>query len=296
MVKRHLQWEGISDKTRFAYGRILKIFFRHLKRSQISWPDTFEELDIQVASFINDMYQEGDSVAYAGHLLSGLRRFLPTSKSKLLTAQQYFRNWQRTHVPIRTLPLPWEVLKAMVSACIQVQHLDLAACLLLGFVFFLRTNEILSLRVGDIRIFNKTTVAVRLGLTKTSKQNEQSLHHDCPFFAKIVAYCLSQREKEEWLFIHSSDAFRNSFSSIARNLSLDRFDFSPYSLRRGGATWFFLQCKSFDHTVQRGRWLDVQTARIYISSSQAALIKLELPTAVVCLINSLNSFWTSFLK
>ena len=53
-------------------------------------------------------------------------------------------------------------------------------------------------------------------------------------------------------------------SPLLRRLGFAEDDYTPYSLRRGGATWFFQSSLSLDATVARGRWSCNKTAKQYI--------------------------------
>ena len=48
-------------------------------------------------------------------------------------------------------------------------------------------------------------------------------------------------------------------------------DYSPYSLRRGGTTWFFQSSLSMDATVARGRWSCSKTAKQYTDEGTSQL-------------------------
>ena len=130
-------------------------------------------MDAILANYINVLYQQGDSLTQAGWLLSGLKRFIPQLRFQLLTAQQYYQNWLRDHVPQRATPMPWLVLKPIASLAWRLGHIDIALILLVGFCFFLRTTEFLTLSIENIQ-------------TKTFKQLQQSLvlRHD--LLAKIL--------------------------------------------------------------------------------------------------------------
>ena len=121
-------------------------FFRHLESSSILLPTDNACLDAILAEYINHLYQEGDSISHAGWLLSGLRRFLPSLKGHLPTSSQYYSNWVRGHLPSRAVPIPWGVLKALVATAWKLEHYDIGLCLLLGFVFYLRTMEMITLK------------------------------------------------------------------------------------------------------------------------------------------------------
>ena len=53
--------------------------------------------------------------------------------------------------------------------------------------------------------------------------------------------------------------------------------FTPYCLRRGGATWHFTKYASYDATQHLGRWEHARTARLYIDQATAEVHELSLP-------------------
>ena len=93
MTKRHLAQMGVSAKTELAYRKAVSRFFVYLQRLNLPLPQSFEELDLLVAEYINELFQEGDSVTYAGYLISGLKRYVPRCRFELHTAAVYFRKW-----------------------------------------------------------------------------------------------------------------------------------------------------------------------------------------------------------
>ena len=74
----------------------------------------------------------------------------------------------------------------------------------------------------------------------------------------------------------SRSAFRGLFCRLLRQLNLERFDFRPYSLRRGGASHDFASHGDIARTVWRGRWSDSRTARVYVTDGLARLISQNL--------------------
>ena len=47
--------------------------------------------------------------------------------------------------------------------------------------------------------------------------------------------------------------------------------YTPYSLRRGGATALFQWTGSFDVVADKGRWASLQALRLYVTTSLAEL-------------------------
>ena len=60
----------------------------------------------------------------------------------------------------------------------------------------------------------------------------------------------------------SSYGWRKMFNDTLKAVGLDKVDYRPYSLRRGGATHFFTFQGSFDKLLFLGRWQSAKTARI----------------------------------
>ena len=69
----------------------------------------------------------------------------------------------------------------------------------------------------------------------------------------------------------SPTQFRRLWRQAVAAVGLPDF-FTPYSLRRGGATSPFQHCGSFDTVADAGRWLSAQSCRTYISSALAQLV------------------------
>lgn len=65
--------------------------------------------------------------------------------------------------------------------------------------------------------------------------------------------------------------WRKMFNDCLQGLKIQEWGFRPYSLRRGGATFFFLKHGSLDRILIQGRWTATRTARIYINSGLALL-------------------------
>lgn len=68
------------------------------------------------------------------------------------------------------------------------------------------------------------------------------------------------------------------FKTSLEALQLTLLEFRPYSLRRGGATFWFGKRGNFDKLLIAGRWQAARTARIYINEGLAILHDLKLPS------------------
>jgi hypothetical protein len=66
----------------------------------------------------------------------------------------------------------------------------------------------------------------------------------------------------------SGAQFRLEFNQLVQEEGLNEV-FTPYSLRRGGATHLYQCCRNLSILTTRGRWQSSSTARLYLSEAQA---------------------------
>ena len=162
--------------------------------------------------------------------------------------------------------------------------------MLLGFTFFLRTQEVLSLHCSDVEVSEASgAVVLRLARTKTSKQHLQALTLEHPKVAALTSVALSHLS-HPWLWPWSPTFFRSCFASLCDFFSLSPLGFVPYSLRRGGATHFYITLKSLDFIMVQGRWKDQRTCRLYLDDARAMPVNFSIPDASVALLRHFRRF------
>ena len=64
--------------------------------------------------------------------------------------------------------------------------------------------------------------------------------------------------------------------TCVESLKLESLELRPYSLRRGGATWWFCQHGNLDRVMVLGRWQAQKTARMYLNESRTILAEMRL--------------------
>eukprot|EP00438_Fugacium_kawagutii_P007494 Skav230011 [mRNA] locus=scaffold1958:375430:381508:+ [translate_table: standard] len=258
-------------------------------------PHEADELDQCMAEYINCLYQDGEAVSHAGWLLSGFKRFLPSVRRDLVTAQQYYNNWIRDHVPQRAVPMPWDVAKTLSAQAYEAGQYDLSLMLLLGFCFFLRTMELVLLTTEDIhKQIHTHSVVITLTGTKTSRRADQSLVIQNESLCKMVSHLLLLLPKGK-LWRYSPRGFRQCYAALLAGIGATECGFTVYSLRRGGATHTYVHTRSLDHVAILGRWKDHRTARIYLDDARAALLRMALPQVLRAKIWHFRHFWRDLL-
>ena len=270
----HIKFAGLRKRTIRSYGMALERFLHYVDSEGLGITST-RTLDNALGEYLNCMFWDGDSVSAGGHVLSGIKRFYPQLKLKLPTASQYFRNWQRIHRPERAVPISWPLLRAMSSVCLTLGYPGVALMLYAAFVCLLRTSEMLSLQCLHLLPHDtRPEVTLIVPFAKTSNGNPQVLQFEDFYLWRLTWLVKKKFDPTAFLGVGSPTAFRLFWRKLLVTLAFAPDDYSPYGLRRGGATWFFLESGSMDATLVRGRWTMAKTARQYIDDGTLALAKL----------------------
>ena len=174
--------------------------------------------------------------------------------------------------------MPVEILEAMVGYSLFKGEPLFGLSLLVGFYGLLCTGEILALTRQQVTVSQQGRTAIlSLGLTKSGKRQGAAESVTIHLFDAI-------RRLGSWIqqpgspthLCPSAAHWRTQFSRTLEALGFSGLEFRPYSLRRGGATFYFRQHGSFDKLLIHGRWQSTKTARIYINEGLAILAELSL--------------------
>ena len=84
-----------------------------------------------------------------------------------------------------------------------------------------------------------------------------------PLYLPLPSVCYGPRP--------GAHAFRAWFSRLLEDAGFGPSDYTPYALRRGGATWWFQHTLSIDSVVARGRWACPRTAKSYVDEGTMQL-------------------------
>ena len=162
------------------------------------------------------------------------------------------------------------------GTAVMLGYIPEAAGLLLAFDCMLRSGELYTLRVKDIS-FMRGKAVLNLGQSKAGKRTG---HSEMVVCESRLAYKWAQRacqarSKNELLISRGPVFFRKLFHALIDYFQVEGL-LTVYSLRRGGATWDFLQHQSMERTLLRGRWSSTSTARIYLQDAVATVSHLQL--------------------
>ena len=274
-----LQTNLVKRITVDRYNHHFNIFVDYLYQTYGRWPVTPQEYDMIVAEYLEVLWDSGDPKTSATYTLASLHYFIPQLRRQLPRSWKLKAIWDKLELPCQAVPLSLEVLFGFVGYFLKVHEDTMALGCLLGFNALLRTGELLSLRVADCvttphgcilhlqdakgaqrRLLQEETVIILDGLT-----------------LQVISMLKEDKAPGDFLVGLSPQQFRTKWNKMKSQLGLSSFRYLPYSLRRGGATWFFSLSGSFSQTMLRGRWQHLKTCKLYISEAQLALSQVTLP-------------------
>ena len=263
----------------YRYKPACAAFFAWLAAEQQCLAPTVVGIDIQVASYISFLWDEGEGRNAAGDILSGLSHYCPHLKGNLKGGWQLFKAWSRQELPNRAPPLPEIWVWAMAAMSVRNQQHDVAALLIIAFYGLLRTMEAATLLAGDCcPTASGEKWVLNLGLTKGGQRRGvvESVVVTHPLACAFLKAATQDQPKGSYLLRRPVAQFRKIFKTLCFQCGLSRFNLQPYSLRRGGATSHFNKVGSFDAVSELGRWNSATTAKIYINEGLATLNELTL--------------------
>ena len=263
----------VQPATRKRYSHATDEFLKFLTQEGTQLPKDKHKLDPLVCDYLEHLWASGAGRALACDTLAGLQDLQPGLHNHLPGAWRLLKAWHMNEIPNRAPPLPEHLLQAMVGWSIFHGHVTFGISLLLGFYTMLRTGELLGLRSSHmVASPEQQQVLISLGLTKGGKRQGAA---ESVVLGHEPAVLLVKQWKTLTVastpLARSPGSWRGLFTECLEALDLGQFGFRPYSLRRGGATFWFSKHQSLDRILVQGRWQAQKTARIYINEGLAIL-------------------------
>ena len=269
----------VQPSTRRRYDAAVEGFLSFLKDNHLTLPHQKDRLDPLVCDYLEHLWSSGRGRALASDTVAGLQDALPKLRGTLPGSWRLLKTWATNEIPNRAPPLPEHVLWGLCGWSAFHGHFAFAVSLLVAFYGMLRTGEVLALKRKDFCTQpGSRKVLLSLGLTKSGKRAGAAesvvLGHDVVVQALKQWMSLASPEKR---LSYSPAVWRRLFNDALAGLNLQDYQFRPYSLRRGGATWWFAKHHSLDQILLQGRWSAAKTARIYLNEGLAVLAELQIP-------------------
>ena len=270
------------------YTSCFNSFMSYLRQTRAAWPSTGAEYDLIVSEYLEILWDGGDPKSVATYTLAAIHYFIPQLRRSLNRSWKLKATWDKLELPCQAIPLDVDMLFSFLGFFfIQTKDSTMGLASILAFNALLRTGELLSLLASNC---HRTATGFVLVLTQTKGGQRKLLQDESVVIDDALTIwalerLLKHKQPGDHLVQLSPATFRTRWNHMKRSLNLTEYRFLPYSLRRGGATWFFRHTGSFSQTMLRGRWQHLKTCKLYISEAQIALASLSLPHPTQALLN-----------
>ena len=287
-----LETNLVRKSTLDRYARTFNEFSEYMQQIYTAWPTSAPEFDKVVSEYLEVLWDAGETKSSAAYTLASIHYFLPQLKHQLPRSWKLKAIWDKLELPCQAVPLNPTTLFALVGYFHKKQDQAMGLACILGFNAMLRTGELLDLRVENCH-FTPSGAILHLQNTKGGQrrliQEETVIIEDHLTLWALGQLC-TNKCPGDFLVGISPSVFRTRWNQMKQHLNIARYRYLPYSLRRGGATWFFHHTGSFSLTMVRGRWQHLKTCKLYLSEAQTALTSLSLPPSVLREIHRLHDY------
>ena len=271
----------VQPKTRQRYDAAMNKFFLFLRHESLQLPTKRSCMDELLSEYLEHLWSSGEGRALAADTVAALQDSDPKLRGQLPGTWRLLKVWNQNEIPARAPPLPEVALRALVGYAIMNNDPMFALSLLIGFYGMLRTGEVLGLARHQVEVSSYRGPAIlSLGMTKGGKR-AGAAESITISVQEVIRRLFQWKSSKITFLVPSSHQWRQKFSTALTAVGLASFDFRPYSLRRGGATFWFAKHGSLDKLLVQGRWSAVKTARVYINEGLANLAEMSLPAATL---------------
>ena len=289
----------IKPLTKEKYNMACAQFYDYLALHRLPQPKTKREFDRSVADYMEYLWEENEAKDKAGSLLSGLSHNIPPLRGNLQETWRLYDVWGKLEQPVRAAPLLPGLLLGILGLSLGDRDMAFAAVTATAFQGLLRTGEMLGLKKSDIVFdFARSRAVLSLNETKTSGRNRTAefvIIDDVNVVVLLASAC-STLQPGDFVYSASAHIYRNKFREYCKSLGLSALKYKPYSLRRGGATHLYKRSANFGVVLERGRWKNLSTVRIYVQQALAAVEETSLSPRQLRVLESATLFYRAFVR
>jgi integrase len=277
----------VSDRTRAAYKKSAKKFFRWIKQTQPAALDSTEDyvqLDRLLAQYINHLfrtnpargnYQDGVNCKAA------LLLWNPQIQPRFPLSTASLKGWDRRTPRQQRKPAPAHLVFVAIQEFLRRDLPQQALMTWLMFDGYFRISEVAGRHLADCNFRDATmsTMSIYIGKAKTGLH--QSVLVTNPHLLKLFRHVTQHHSQKQKLFTISQARYRSDFKDMMESLGVGELQLSPHSLRHGGATEDLVaQTRTLQEIIKRERWKQDLSSRQYLQAAQAIMLNLKLPEPI----------------
>lgn len=297
-----LQFASIKSSTVKSYSSAVRSFATWLSNHRPGLY-TIPSLDAALAEYgtvlFDDNPRRGERQNFI-NTICGIEFFVPCTRRLLQESRLAAKGWDKL-VPSRSPPpLPPSVVYAISGFYSRRGNKLLAVAFHLAFNGYLRSLELLNIRVGDIALpgdarLDRSSSAVNGGcVVRDAKTgSNQFVPLDDMLLLKRLRILMNDSDlgSNELLFPYSYAALSLFLSDALEHLRLGHIGYTLHSLRHGGATRDFLEKVDVADIMVKGRWLSDSSCRRYLNAGKGLLLTVQFSDEAKRRIKYYSSSW-----
>ena len=322
---------SLSLGSSTQYRRAVQLWLEFCHRSPLHRHRSLDSrsgirlLDQCVCSYLDTVYHSGQGRRrqLGVNTVFGLYYYYPYIRGQLAQSEQHLRGWARLRPSVSRPPFTWPLVTLVAVTMAMNGYGEGALATLVGFDALLRISELSSLRVqdvaapSDLRRGRVSSSAVRgtsgtlpsghvlltLPVTKTGRDQWVELTNSS--VENLLLQHIRGRSGHELVFRlhlphHTRDAaraYRHALHLVCRGLGLEGHNYTPHSLRHGGATHALLHLRqSIETVMQRGRWRSMESCRTYLQAGRAQLLQQSIAPSILTLAQEVSGDWYDTIR
>ena len=158
----HLKYAAVTSTTLNNYRKAVFNFFRWLDAHGAARPHSHAELDRQFGEYLNFLFTHDEPMYLGTNAMSGLKKLYPSCRKALEVSSQLLKNWSRTIIRERAIPLPFQFTKALAAVALRQGDEKFCVALLLGRIME-AVSRVNPLRRSEFRRRSVISLLVRFG-------------------------------------------------------------------------------------------------------------------------------------
>ena len=270
----------VSTSTEQRYLEAFDAFVKFTRSSNEDLWNHPTQVDKLMCTYIENLWESGDAKTCGNYTVAGLQYVKPQLKRQLPMSWKLISTGNKLEQPCRATPLAMSI----AGIFIQWQWPRLGYLCMVSFSGFLRTDEMFKLlKKHVVAAPDKNRPSILFLVDTKTVQRNQLLWEKDLIHGNVAKVCLEELcrgfQPQDALCDVHPEKFWSLWKQMLLHLTLDPQGYTPYSLRRGGATSAYRRGARLDELLITGEWKHQTTARIYLDQALQELGSLRIPAA-----------------
>lgn len=259
-----------------------------------------------LAGYCKFWYSQGGALYAYRHLVVYAQRTFPVFKGHLQEAWVMIAKWEELEPVCHRRPVPYAMVRAMVSLAVTWKWLKVASVILIAFHACARPGEVLNaarrdlVLPSDIGEYSDDTCFLRINKPKPGRRGLGRVQHARirdVLACKFLSWVYGDSKGQEPLYPGSAGAFRTRWNILLRQLGIPTtFNITPGCLRAGGTVYLYKGGTPVMDILWLMRLKNLETLQHYLQEISTDITMIDLPFETRLLVKNLSSIFSWVLS